>query len=187
MRKLFYSLALSALVAPAAHAATLDLSLNDEAAQFLVTSPTDSWGMQDAEAGVGVLFNEDDDLVGILRLLSVNRVSPSLRFGVGVQGYLGDLDDPNETVSGAAIGGNVGLSLAAQVPISLVLEGWIAPNILSFGEAEGFTDVSARIEAEVSNRAAVFVGYRQLEVDLEDTRRDYEIFDGGILGVRVGF
>jgi hypothetical protein len=187
MRKLLFPLALSAALMPSAHAASLDLSLNDEMAQFLVTSPTETWGMQDAEVGFGLLFNEDDDLIGTLRLLSTNRVSPSLRFGVGVQGYLGDLDGPNETPSAIAIGGNVAVSLAAQVPIALVLEGWLAPNILAFGDAERITDVSARVEAEVSNRAAVFIGYRLLEVDIENAGNDYEIVDGGVLGVRFGF
>lgn len=187
MRKALSAFALAVLAMPAAHAASLDLSLSDDSAQFLLTTPTDQWGMRDGEAGVGLLFNEDDDLLGTLRLLSTNRVSPSLRFGVGVQGYLGDLDEVNETASAIAVGGNVGFSLAAQVPITLVLEGFIAPNILSFGDIERVTEYGARIEGEVSERAAVFVGYRKIEMDLDAGRGDYEVEDGLNLGVRIGF
>lgn len=186
MRKLVSALALSAALVPAAHAANLELTLNDDVAQFLVTAPGDRWGMSNTEVGAGILFNEEDDLLGTLRLMSTNRISPSLRFGVGVQGYLGELDNYDETASAVAIGGNVGLSLAAQVPLSLVLEGWIAPNILSFGDIEKTKEWSARIEAAISRQAAVFVGYRKLEMEVED-RRDYELDDSANIGVRLGF
>jgi hypothetical protein len=186
MRKLFPALVLSAALAPAVHAANLELTLNDEMAQFLVTSSAEPWGMRDAETGIGILFNENDDLLGTLRLLSTNRVSPSLRLGVGLQGYLGELDKVDETASAVAIGGNIGFGLAAQVPLTLVLEGWIAPGILAFGDIDGVTELAARVEAAVSPRATVFAGYRTLEMDI-DGGGDYELDDGVNIGVRIGF
>lgn len=187
MRRLLIACLLAVSLAPAAQARSLELALNDDMAQFLFSSPTDPFGIRDAELGIGVLFNEDDDLVGLLRLMSTNRVSPSLRLGVGLQGYLGDLDIPNETLSGLAIGGNVGIGLAAQIPVSLVLEGWIAPRILSFSDTEKIREWTARIEAQISNQAAVFVGYRKLKVDLENYSRGHEVDDSAQIGVRIGF
>lgn len=186
MRKLVSILILSAFTVPAVHAASLELTLNDDVAQFLITSPGDRWGMDNTQLGAGILFNENDDVLGTLRLMSTNRVSPSLRFGVGVQGYLGELDKVDETASSIAVGGNVGLSLASQIPLSLVLEGWIAPNILSFGDTEKTKEWSARIEAAISRQAAVFVGYRKLEIEVEN-RGDYELDDSANFGVRLTF
>jgi hypothetical protein len=188
MRKFVPAIALSAALAvPAAHAAELELSLSDDDAQILVTTPGDQWGMRDSEVGAGIFFNEDDDLVGTLQLLSTNRVSPSLRFGVGVQGYLADLDRPNETAGAIAVGGNAGIGLASQIPVRFVLEGWIAPNILSFSGVDRVTELAARVEADVSERASVFVGWRNLEMDLDGGRGDYEVEDGVNFGLRFGF
>lgn len=187
MRRLLIACVLAISLVPAANARSLELALNDDVAQFLFSTATDPYGVRNAELGIGVLFNEDDDLVGTLRLLSTNRVSPSLRLGVGVQGYLGDLDRPNETMSGIAIGGNVGIGLAAQIPVALVLEGWIAPRILSFSDTEKIKEWSARIEAQVSKQAAVFVGYRRLKVDLEGFSRGHKVDDNAQIGVRIGF
>ncbi len=186
MRKLVSILILSAFAVPAVHAASLELTLNDDVAQFLVTSTGNRWGMDNTQVGGGILFNENDDLLGTVRLLSTNRVSPSLRFAVGVQGYLGDLDRINETASAIAVGGNVGIGLAAQIPVSLVLEGWVAPSILSFGDTEKTKEWSARIEAAISRQAAVFFGYRKLEIEVEN-RGDYELDDSANFGVRLTF
>ncbi|NLO79413.1 MAG: hypothetical protein GX093_03715 [Xanthomonadaceae bacterium] len=188
MRRLLFAFVLAASLVPvAAHARSLELSLNDDVAQFLVTTQTRPFGVHNAEFGVGVLFNDDDDLIGSLRLMSTNRVSPSLRLGVGLQGYLGDLDRPDETMGGSAVGGNVGIGLAAQVPLFLVLEGWVAPGVLSFGDTDKIKEWSARVEAHISPHAAFFVGYRQLKVDLETLSRDYEVDDSAFIGVRLGF
>jgi hypothetical protein len=184
MRRLMTAFVVAIALVPAAHARSLELAINDDMAQFQFS--TNPWGAPDAEIGVGILFNEDDDLLGTLRLMSTNRVSPSLRLGVGVQGYLGDLDPINETMSAIALGGNVAFGLAAQVPVSLVLEGWIAPNILSFSDTERVREFSARVEAAVSNRAAVFIGYRSLKTNLVSHRR-YELDDSAHIGVRIGF
>ncbi|HEX5514446.1 MAG TPA: YfaZ family outer membrane protein [Gammaproteobacteria bacterium] len=187
MRRLVSALALSLALVPTVHARSLELALNDDMAQFLYSTSTDPWGMRGGEFGIGVLFNENDDLVGTLRLLSTNRVSPSFRLGVGLQGYAGDLDEIDETMGAVAIGGNIGFSLAAQVPVSLVFEGWIAPGILAFGDIDKLKEMSARIEVGVSDHAAVFVGYRKLKVDLSDYRHDYELDDSAQLGIRIGF
>jgi ethanolamine transporter EutH len=185
MRRLISVLVLFLVLAQAAHARSLELALNDDMAQF--TYSTGLWNVQSAELGAGILFNEDDDLLGTLRLVSISRVSHALRFAVGMQGYLGKLDDIDTTMSAIAIGGNVGFSLASQVPLSLVLEGWLAPRILSFGKIEDVTELSARIEADLSQHAAVFVGYRKLKTDLTRGPRNYELDDSAHIGVRIRF
>lgn len=185
MRRLIFVLIASLMLVPAAHARSLELALNDDMAQF--TYSTGLWNVQNAELGAGILFNEDDDLLGTLRLVSTSRVSHALRFAVGIQGYLGKLDDPDATMKAIAIGGNVGFSLASQIPLSLVLEGWVAPQILSFGKTEDMAELSARIEADLSQHAAVFVGYRKLKTDLERGPKNYKLDNSAHLGIRIKF
>jgi hypothetical protein len=71
--------------------------------------------------------------------------------------------------------------------VRFVLEGWIAPNILSFSGVDRVTELAARVEADVSERASVFVGWRNLEMDLDGGRGDYEVEDGVNFGLRFGF
>src|SRR5690625_4648841 len=173
MRRLILVFLLVLALMPTAHARSLELALNNDMAQFSYS--TELGVMQGAELGGGFLFNDDDDLLGTLRLVSASRISHALRFAVGMQGYLGKLDDPDTSMRAAAIGGNIGFSLASQVPLSLVLEGWYAPRILSFGRVKDASELSARVEAELSQHAAVFVGYRKLKADLKRRPRSHKI------------
>lgn len=185
MRRLLSAALISALLVPAAQAASLELKLNDEMAELEYAAPTGAMGLSGGEWGAGLLFNEDDDVVGTLSLRSLNRVSEALKFAVGFRGYLGNLDVPDEDLSSVAIGASVALSLAAQIPVSIGLSGYLAPDILTFGDAEGLREVALRVEAQLTPTAAVFVGYRELSVEFPGG--DYEVDDGGHLGVRLGF
>lgn len=188
MRRLLIAFVLAiSSVATVAQARGLELSLNDDMAQFLFSSGAEPLGIRDAELSFGVLFNEDDDVLGLLRMMATNRVSPSLKLGVGLQGYFGHLDQPDETMGGIAIGGNVGVGLASQIPLALVVEGWVAPRILSFSDADKIREWSARIEAQVSSNAAFFVGYRQLKIKLTEHRGNHKVDGSAQIGVRIGF
>ena len=185
MRRILFPLALCVACGSAAQAAELDINLNDETGKVMFRSPTDGFGMQNGRVGVGVLFNEDDDIIGELSLESIGRVSESLRFNVGVKGYVGELDDADETLTAIGIGGGVRFSLASTVPLSLALNGFIAPDILSFGDPTGVREFDATVEAEFARNAAAYVGYGYMEVKLDGP--DAEVRDGAIVGVRLSF
>ena len=168
-----------------AQAASLELNLNDEMAELVYAARTDSLGAGNGEGAIGLLFNEDDDWVASLRLLSVNRVSNALSFNVGFKGYYANLDAPDENFGALAIGGGVKLGLASQVPVAVALDVFLAPDILTSGDAEGVDELSLRLEAQLAPQAAAYVGYRLLEADFG--RRDHEVVDGAFLGIRIGF
>jgi len=185
MRRLILILFLSLGFASSVHGHSLALTVNSDMAEFAYA--TEVWAAQNAELGVGVLFNDDDDWLGSLRLVSNNRVSNALRFAVGMQGYLGKLDKPDTSMRALAIGGSVGFGLASQIPLSLVLEGWYAPKILSFGKIDDAKELAARIQADLSQHAAVYVGYRKLKADLKGDRKNHKLDSGLHLGLRINF
>lgn len=185
MRRLLAAAALAVMVVPAAHASTLELGVSDDFAQLEFATPAGGINVQGAEWGLGLLYNEDDDLIGSARFSSVNRISQAFTFNVGLKGYLGRLDDPDETLTSIAIGGGAAFSLASRPQLTFAVNAWYAPNILTFGDPRGVTELDARVEAGLSRTAVVFAGYRFFEVDFRG--RDHEVQDGLQVGVRLGF
>jgi len=185
MRRLLAAAALALTAVPAAHASTLELGLSDEFAQLEFATPAGGLNVQGAEWGAALLYNEDDDLIGTVRFSSVNRISPSFLFNIGIKGYLGRLDNPDENLGAVGIGGGASFSLASRPQVTFAVSGWFAPNILTFGDPRGVTELDARVEAGLSQTAVVFAGYRFFEVDFRG--RDHEVQDGLQVGVRLGF
>lgn len=185
MRRILFPIAAALLFASSAQAADLELRLSDDAGELEYLTGSEEVGLRNGRLGVGVLFNEEDDVIGQLRLESIGRVSESLSFLVGVKGYLGDLDRADETLTAVSVGGGVRLGLASQIPVALVLSGFVAPDVLTFGDLEGVVELEARLEAQLTPNAAAFVGYDFFEVDTGP--RDMDVQDGLSVGVRLGF
>lgn len=186
MRRILASSALSLVLASGVHAAELDINLSDETGEVTLSAPTDRYGMHNARAHVGVMFNDDDDIIGQVGLDSIGRVSESLRFHVGARGYLGDLDRPDETFSAIGIGGGLRLALATAIPVGLNLSGHFAPKVLSFSGAEGVRRYDALVDLQFAQNAGAYLGYSYMKVKLEDYR-DVKVRDGVVVGVRLGF
>jgi hypothetical protein len=185
MRHTFSTALLLLAMSPSVYAGALDLSLSDEMAEFVLSTDMTSWGFRGGELGAGLLFNEDDDLAGTLRLQSLNRVSNAFTYGVGLKGYGVRLDEADEDFAALAIGGEVDFSLATQLPLTVALNAYIAPDILTSDDAEGLHEVSARLQAGISQMASAFIGYRRLEADMPGD--DVEIDDNFHIGIRLGF
>jgi hypothetical protein len=199
----FLLVTLLGLTAATAQARGLDISLGSDTAQINYLAQSDSQiGIGGTEFGGGVLFNESDDVIfnmGVLvtgNSLGQNR---SLQLGAGARAYAGKLDcddndivgnvdcSGNDTVAAIGIGGKVAYIFPSRTPISLSLEAYLAPNVTSFGDHEDFLEVTLRFELEVAPTTRFFVGYRNMEIELEDLGEDYEIDDSGHLGVRFAF
>ncbi len=188
MRRSILALAAAVAVAPAAVQANgLELSLSDDIAEIGYIGETDALGMGRGQVFGSVLFNNDDDIIGSVGLRSINRVSPSLNAFVGVKGYAGKLDDIDQEIGAIGIGAGVGVGLASQIPLQVVGSVHWAPSILSFADADGVQEFEVRLEGQLTPTAAAFIGYRWLEIELDDWRRDYEPADEVLFGVRLGF
>lgn len=174
-----------ALIATHANAGNLELKLNDSMAEFNYFAGAANAGLQDGELGFGFLFNEDNDLVGTVSFVSSGRMDESLSFSIGVKSHLVHVDTPSETLVTFGLGAGVGYTLRGT-PITLSANGFVAPNILTFGDASGLTEWELRAQAQVLPNAAVFVGWRALSVDL-DTIGNYDVDDAFHVGLQLRF
>ena len=66
-------------------------------------------------------------------------------------------------------------------------EGWIVPEITSLGDFEGVTEFRVGVELEVTPSARGYVGYRVLDVELENVGGEAELDDNFHVGVKFAF
>jgi len=166
----------------------LDLNLNNDSVQLLYISPfTSSDGIGGANLEVGVIYTEADDYLGIIGLDIKGEAgsgSPGLVAGVGLRGYGIGLD--NIDISALAIGGLVQYSPPALNRLSVVAQVFYAPEILTFMDGKHLQSVEFRIEYKILTQATVYLGYRDIEADL-DAGGSVDIDNGGHLGLRFTF
>ncbi len=172
----------------AAHAAGLDISLADETAHLQYLTDSGSLGYGGADVGLGVFFNEADDVVATGNLLVTSNPSRNnnLQFGIGAKAYGGNVDRTDETVGAIAIGGLLRYIIPAETPMAVAVEGYGAPSITSFADTEDLSELTTRFEIEVMPSTRGYVGYRFLEPDLE-TGGEVELDDNFHVGIRITF
>jgi hypothetical protein len=171
--------------ASAAHADQVEIFLSERAAQFGYARPI---GVTAGDLSAALFFNEDDDLM-INGGLVVSGQPPGqlpFSFGAGAKAYAFSLDDVDEDVVAAALGGSVRYTIPANFPMHASAEAFYAPEITTSGDAENMLDFITRFEIEFIPRTSVFVGYRLLEADLDDGR-DAELDDNIHVGLRLNF
>jgi hypothetical protein len=179
---------LLAAALPVAEAADFEAALSSETAQFTFRSDSSIIGWGGADLGIGLFFNEDDDFIGSFSLLQMRQASQEtpLTFGVGIKAYLGQLDDPDADVGGLGIGGQLRYTIPGTMPMAAYFEGYYAPEITSFADADGIIDYTLGFQIEALPQTIAFVGIRHLEFDLDGD--DYEADDDSIhFGVRLTF
>jgi len=179
----------SFFVFPQAHANDLEIALSSETAQFTVRSDSSLIGWGGADLTFGVLFNDDDDVVGQISLLQSSQASEEapLTFGIGLRGYVGKLDLIKKDVLALGIGGEIRYTIPDAMPMAVYLQGHFAPKITSFSDTESVTDLMLRYQVEILPQTVAFAGIRLLEVDTK-TVKNYDVDDNRFhVGTRFTF
>ncbi len=187
--RLVLSCALLASAALPAAANDFEAALSSETAQFTFRSDSSLIGWGGADLGFGLFYNDDSDYLLQLSLMQMRQPSEEnpLTFGVGVRGYLGNLDDADQDVFAFAIGGELRYTIPGNMPMALFLRGHFAPEITSFSDSEEVLDYTFGFQIEVLPQTTAFIGLRHLEVDTED-EGEVELDDDRFhLGVRLTF
>ena len=167
-----------------------EAALSSETAQFTFRSDSSLIGWGGSELGFGLFFNDADDFVGQVSLMQRRQSSEQhpLTLGVGVRAYLGQLDVLDQDIAAVAIGGEIRYTIPGTMPMSVYLTGHLAPKITSFADIEEVTDTNLGFQIEILPQTIAFIGYRHLEVDLDDNGGSVEMDDDHVhLGIRLTF
>lgn len=192
MKSFFYRGLLGCVLVFPIHvlASDFEAALTSETAQFTFRSDSSLIGWGGAELGLGLYYNDASDYLGQISLMQRRQSSQQnpLTLGVGVRAYLGALDDLDQDVVGVAIGGEVRYTIPGVMPMSIYLIAHYAPKITSFGDTEEIFDYNLGFQIEVLPQTTAFIGYRNIEIQLEDINPEYEATDDSVhLGVRLTF
>ena len=166
-----------------------EAALSQETAQFTFRSDSSVIGWGGSDLALGLFYNEESDFVVDASLMQMRQASEDapLTFGVGVKGYLGTLDKPDEDILAFAIGGELRYTIPGTMPMAVYGRAFYAPKITSFSGAEDLLDYTVGFQIEALPQTIAFIGLRHFEVGIDDDG-DYELDDDNIhIGVRLTF
>jgi len=93
----------------------------------------------------------------------------------------------SDSVGALALGFKAGYVIPSrQNPMELSIEGFLAPQITSFSDAEGFSELNARFQVEIIPAAVTYVGYRRIRFDTNNFN-DVSLDQSIHLGIKLAF
>lgn len=186
-----FAISLSAISASAL-ADSLDINLSNKVAQFQYIAPMGNVGQGKSEAHMGLLYNNSNNVLGDVGLLVMNNgdSASAASFGVGVK-VIAATVEKNNTMA-LALGGQVRLTPVDDKKLGIVGHVYFAPDIVTFGDAERFVETGVRVEYEIMQQAAAYVGYRKTKFNVNILPSPAPavgvVLDEGVhVGVRISF
>jgi hypothetical protein len=165
----------------------LDLALSNDTANISVTLSQDPFLMRNrtnrdggAELAFGGFINETGD--NILHVTFMARgiqqsLTSQYNISAGMKVIAGEIQvgtpvvgvTESESVGALALGFQAGMVIPSSYnPVELSFEGFYAPSITSFSDAERYGELTARLQVEVMPRARAYIGYRRMLFDTND-------------------
>ncbi len=175
-------------VAGAAYADSLDVNLNDDTLRLTYAKAIQST-YKGLELDAGWLYTEEnDDSESLFHLglqVSGENWSDAGTFDISVGGRAvygspGDYD-----LMAIGFGGDVRFSPIERVGFGA--NAYFAPSITSFMDAEGYREYGVRVDYQLLPQAFIYVGYRDIEIDIEDVGPDAEYDDEAHIGFKMLF
>lgn len=168
----------------------LDINLSNTTAQFKYSLPSGVAGK--SELFASVLYNDVNSVLGEAGLLVLNEEGsvPGLSLGIGAKAVVATLNKVTVnrlSASGAALGVQVRFEVPADRRFAFSGEYHYAPRIITFGDADHFSQAAVRAEFAVSALTQAYVGYRTTKFFMNNNLKDGILDNGAHIGVRLAF
>ncbi len=184
-----------ALVASASQlqARGLDLKLADEMAEITYLAESSTFGYGGSDIGLGVFFTENDDMqLNASMMITGNPAgnNRALQFGIGGKLMYTSIETNNilddEEFGALAVAGQVRYVVPSSTPVAFLAAVYYAPGITSFSGADNYSEVLVAFELEVTPSARAYIGFRDMEYELENGL-EIELDEGGHVGLKFDF
>lgn len=190
--------AVLAVFAQGAAAEEFDINIGSDAVRGALSGPLSRvfsgvTGQYDA----GLLYKKGEDNstdpkdtkltlahVGALATGDVGAKGAQAGAGLGVRAVFADRGDA--TGAALALGGQFEVRLPGFERVGLTGYGYLAPKILSFSDLKSYSEYALDVEFEVVRAAAIYAGYRRVNVKPEPNGPS-NADDGGHIGLRLTF
>lgn len=143
--------------------------------------------------GGGFLYSEDDYRMGSAHFTLKDDVfTPALTLGVSFEGVIGVAEDDDDydlqALSFRVLGEYDFREVYYNFPILIFFDLSYAPDPLSFGDTEYYTEFNLGVKGYIVRSAAVVVGYKTIEVRFKDDPNDYKLTDDMVyIGLELSF
>ena len=176
------------LFANHAHAQRAYVALSDESAQIGYGTLIGGSNYGRTELAFDFLFTEEEAYVGDVSLQVFDQVGSKVKGLVaGIGGKIYALRQDNVDAIALGIGGMLRYSIPANKRFILGLDGYYAPSVVTFLDADTFYEIAARVEFEVIPQAAAFVEWRDFGVEHEDSNKTYHVDQNVRVGMEINF
>lgn len=182
----------SALLSSWAQADSLDLNLNDDSMRLSYEADM-SRSSKGLMFDAGYYYNDyqdsnrsDADLVHLGLHVTGDNWSQAGVFNIKVGGRLIYTELTSQLdVMALGLGGEVRFSPVHR--LGLGVNAYYAPRIATFMDGERYSEFGATIDYQLLKQAYVYVGYRQIDVEIEGVSQKVELDDSGHLGLKLVF
>lgn len=182
------SLIISAsLCSQALYANEFDMRISDDAihANYSISNNANS-----GQFGMGYFYKNEDDAINILNLDLHTKGQTAIAnlpttVGIGFQGNIFKEDELKGSAIG--IGGSVRVNLPDVPGLSIETALHYAPEVLAFGDSDEFRRFRLQFNYRIIENADLSIGYRYLNVGVEDANKNHTFESGAFLGVKLSF
>ncbi len=180
MRLIVFALLAAASFSAAAGSVDLNLSNHSIEAKFYANAGAADWTF-------GGLYNRDtrDRALNVGLLATGDSAIGNSRFEGGLGGKVYSVAVGNADVLALALGGQVrwfpgngSFALGAYV--------FYAPHVVTLLDGQRFFDVGVRAEVELIRNSFLYVGYRQVQAEL-DNQVKLNVDKGAFIGMQIKF
>lgn len=165
-----------------------DVGLSNDSVQAVYSTNIEGRFMAGGGYGeVDVLYTEEDDFQLVLGLLVRDELTssfPGLWAGIGFELVGASVED--EEVGALGIHAELRYLPPSLPRVVVGTEMTYAPKVVSFGDAERYFSSQIRLEYEVLPQAAVYIGYKKFEYEIESVD-DITLDEGLNFGLRLTF
>lgn len=184
---LILGLLATALVLPVS-AQTVDVNLSDDVVEAHLKNPLNMGGSANrGHYQFGFLYKDDkrNATMGDMGFEVTGPVAPNapgLSVGAGINAYLASVADYD--VGAITLGLMGRYDFAAFERVSFTARVNFAPDITTFNDGEDFLYSSARLGYEILSNVEIYLGYRDINVSL-DNGRDLGVDQSWIVGLEM--
>lgn len=164
----------------------IDINLSSDVAQFQYLAPAGQVGQGKSEFHAGFLYNNSNNGMADVGLVVMNDIGQSdVSLGVGIKAVAVTMNSNH--AAALALGGQVRFAPLPDKKFGIIGNVYLAPDIVTFGDADGYTETGIRVEYEIMQQAAAYAGYRKIKFDAKPGFQDYTLDEGVHVGVRIAF
>ena len=190
--------AMLAACAQSATAEEIDIDLSSDSVRGELSGPLSRiFSSVTGQYDAGLIYKQGEDNsadpkdtpltlghFGVLATGDVGAKGAEVAAGLGARAVFADRG--NASGAALALGGQFAVRMPGFERLGLSGYAYIAPNILSFSDIKSYSEYALNVEFEVIHAAAVYVGYRRVNLKPEPNGPS-NADDGAHIGLRLSF